>query len=239
MGSMGSPVLTTILLVLRFGIGLILFRLALNPKFRNLHWLAAVFYLNFLLLFLRGPGMRVVAMVLIVVIQICLAMFTHTTFYKNRRSPVGWVIGGLVLGGVVSLYLSQRYPGFLGIRVLQMTNVANWFWHALTAWLVWRKLRPDQTIEDWIKARYVLVVAYALAMSAIYLFPARQSSLPSVRMASNAVFVVSLVLQYLAWGMPGFFRRFLNRNYQASAAVAQAQNMTEEDVLRALEKQAR
>ena len=49
----------------------------------------------------------------------------------------------------------------------------------------------------------------------------------------------TLLLQYLAWGMPGPLRRYLNRDYQPSAAAEQAMNMSEEDVLRALEKQAR
>ena len=52
---MGNPVVTAVLLILRLGIGLILLRLALkDPRHRNLHWLAAVFYLNFVNLFLRG-----------------------------------------------------------------------------------------------------------------------------------------------------------------------------------------
>ena len=40
----------------------------------------------------------------------------------------------------------------------------NWFWHALVAWQIWRRLRLDRSIEDWIKARYVMVVTYAIAM---------------------------------------------------------------------------
>ena len=108
---MGDPVVTAIMMVLRLGIGVILLRLALRGS-RNLHWLAACFYLNFLVLFLRGPDLRVASQAVVVVIQICLAMFTHATFYQNRRSPIAWVIGGILIGGgVVPLPHGPVAPG--------------------------------------------------------------------------------------------------------------------------------
>lgn len=236
---MGNPVMTAIMMVLRFGIGLILLRLALNPRARNLHWLAACFYLNFLVLFLRGPRLAIVSQAVVIVIQICLAMFTHTTFYRDRRSPIRWVIGGLLLGGAVSLYLWEPGPGNLGMRLIFGICALNWLWHALVAWQVQRKLASDQTIEDWIKARYVMVVAYAAMMSMLFLFPLlpmQGASTAFYRLAFPVTMILSVLLQYLAWGMPGVLRRFLNRNYRAPAAYEQVRGMTEEDVLRALEQ---
>ena len=162
---MGNPVVTAILLVLRLGIGLILLRLALDSRYRNLHWLAAVFYLNFLNLFLRGSDLWPASQVLMIVIQICLAMFTHTTFYQHRRSPVVWVIAGLVVAGSASLYLSLRVPSYGGLQPIALLCALNWFWHALVAWQVWRTLGSDRSVEDWVKMRYVMVVTYAVAMS--------------------------------------------------------------------------
>jgi hypothetical protein len=231
---MGNPVMTAIMMVLRLGIGLILLRLALNPRSRNLHWLAACFYLNFLALFLRTPRLLIVSQAVVIVIHICLAMFTHTTFYRDRRSPIRWVIGGLLLGGGASLYLWQPGPGNVGMRLLFGICALNWLWHGLVAWQAWRKLASDQTIEDWIKARYVMIVVYAAIMSILFLYPL----VPMLfyRMAFPIMMIASVVFQYLAWGMPDVLRRFLNRNYVAPAAYAQAHDVTEEDVLRALEQ---
>ena len=236
---MANPVMTAIMMVLRLGIGLILLRLALNPRSRNLHWLAACFYLNFVVLFLSGPRLLVVSQAVVIVIQICLAMFTHTTFYRDRRSPIRWVIGGLLLGGGASLYLWQPVPGNIGMRLIFAICALNWSWHALVAWQVWRKLGPDETIEDWIKARYVMVVAYAAMMSLLFLYPllpVQGGSMVFYRWAFPVTMTASVVLQYLAWGMPGILRRFLNRDYRAPAAYERVRNMTEEDVLRALEQ---
>ncbi|MBN2369975.1 MAG: hypothetical protein JXO72_05760 [Vicinamibacteria bacterium] len=235
---MGSPVVTGIFLVLRLGIGVILFRLALNPRYRNLHWLAAVFYLNFVNLFLRGPDLGMIAQVVMIVIQICLALFTHTTFYQHRRSPVGWVIGGLVVAGGASLYLSRQAPTYFGTQPMHLMCAVNWLWHALAAWKVWRALRPDGTVEDWIKARYAMVVTYAALMGALFLtLPLWLIPMPFIHITWQVTMMVALVLQYLAWGMPAFLRRRLNRNYRPSAAAEQAQSMTEEDALRALERE--
>jgi hypothetical protein len=237
---MGNPVMTAVFLVLRLGIGLILLRLALkDSRHRSLHWLAAVFYLNFVNLFLRGPAHPVISLTLTVVIQICLALFTHATFYKNRRSPVVWVIAGLLAAGGASLYLAPQRPAYTAWDPMRMMSAVNWLWHGLVAWQVWRRLRSDGSIEDWVKARYVMVVTYAAAMAALFLLPGWRTAWPVVGMAWTATFIVALLLQYLAWGMPAVLRRYLNRNYQPSAAAQQAMSMTEEDVLRALERQAR
>ncbi len=230
---MGSPVFTAITLVLRLGIGVILFRLALNPKYRNLHWLAAVFYLNFLNLFLRGPALGQIALVVMVVIQICLALFTHTTFYQHRRSPVAWVIGGILVAGGVSLYLSRGATSYTFPHPMSYMCALNWFWHGLVAWQVWRTLGPDRSVEDWIKVRYVLVVTYAVAMGTLFVLPAWRSPV-SLRWLWPATFIVALLLQYLAWAMPGALRRYLNRNYRPPVADEQALSMSEEDIERAL-----
>lgn len=234
---MENTIVTSIMLVLRLGIGLILFRLALNPKYRNLHWLAAVFYLNFLNIFLRGSAFAPLSQVVMIVIQICLALFTHTTFYQHRRSPVAWVIGGLVAAGSASLYLSSQAPSYRALQLMWMMCAVNWFWHALVALQVWRKLRPDHAIEDWIKTRYAMVVVYAAIMGTLFLVPFGGSSLG--RLTWYGAMMVALVLQYLAWGMPAALRQYLNRGYRTPVGDEQALAMTDEEVMRALEKQAR
>jgi len=230
---MGDPVLTAIMMALRLGIGLILLRLALRGS-RNLHWLAACFYLNFLVLFLTAPNLRLVSQTVLVVIQVCLAMFTHATFYRNRRSPIVWVVGVILASGGLALYLVSQAPSSGGFRLLFVTGGANWAWHALVAWQARRKLLADRSIEDWIKARYAIIVAYATLMAVIFvipLLPLTAGRTVFFRWVWPVTMMVSVVLQYLAWGMPGPLRRFLNRNYQAPAALG----MTEDELLRAME----
>lgn len=234
---MGNPAVTAVFLILRLGIGLILLRLALkDPRHRNLHWLAAVFYLNFVNLFLRGSEFLLPSLALTVVIQICLALFTHTSFYKDRRSPVVWVIAGLLVAGGASLHLMPQRPTYSGPDPMWIMAAVNWFWHALVAWQIWRRLRFDRSIEDWIKARYLMVVTYAIAMAALFLLPIWPGARSAVGVAWTAVFIVALLLQYLAWGMPAVVRRYLNRDYQSPAAAETALEMTEEEIQRALER---
>jgi hypothetical protein len=234
---MNDPVITAILLILRLGIGVILFRLALNPRYRNLHWLAAVFYLNFVNIFVRGSALGPVSQVVMVVIQICLAMFTHTTFHQHRRSPVVWVIAGLVVSGGATLYLTQNVPTYQGPQPMYVMCAVNWFWHALVALQVWLKLRSDRSIEDWIKTRYALVVTYAVVMGGLFVVIVTRVRLPYF--GFNVIMMVALVLQYLAWAMPAAMRRYLNRNYQPPTVDEKALGMTEEEALRAVEEEAR
>lgn len=235
---MGDPVVTAVMMVLRLGIGLILLRLALRGS-RNLHWLAACFYLNFLVLFLSGPRLTIAAQAVVIAIQVCLAMFTHTTFYQNRRSPIRFVLGGVLVVGAPALYLISQSPQGYGFRLILLIGAANWAWHALAAWQARRKLSADPSIEDWIKARYLIVVAYAAVMSALFLIPfvpMVPGSMAFYRWVWPGAMMVSVVLQYLAWGMPGPLQRFLNRNYRPPAVL---QGVTEEELLRAMEERER
>ncbi|MBN2371647.1 MAG: hypothetical protein JXO72_14285 [Vicinamibacteria bacterium] len=236
---MDNIYITSMVMILRLGIGVILFRLALNPRYHNLHWLAAVFYLNFINLFLRDPALFPLPLILMIVIHICLALFTHTTFYQHRRSPVAWIIGGFVVVGALPFFTALGGPLFWGVTPLHLMCAINWFWHALVAWQVWRKLRLDRSIEDWIKVRYTLVVAYATLMGMLFLLPVWRSSISFVGLIGPVGMMVGLVLQYLAWGMPAALRRHLNRNYRPPVTDATALNVTEDDILRELQKQSR
>jgi hypothetical protein len=122
---------------------------------------------------------------------------------------------------------------------MRVMSAVNWLWHALVAWQVLRKLRSDRSVEDWVKARYVLVVTYAVVMGALFLLPGWRSSFTPLRWTWPVIMMVALLLQYLAWGMPAALRRYLNRNYRPVVASEQELVMTDEEIVRALEKRVR
>ena len=66
------------------------------------------------------------------------------------------------------------------------------------------------------------------------LLPVSPGSMTFYRLVWPLTMMASVVLQYLAWGMPGPLKRYLNRNYHAPAGL---QGMTEEELLRAMEEQ--
>jgi hypothetical protein len=120
-----------------------------------------------------------------------------------------------------------------------IVNLFNWGWHTIVAYQAYQVIRTGESVEDWIKGRYQLVIAYCVSMTltAIFTGVAPWMTNPLLQLLVLLNTVTGLVLQFLAWVMPEGFRRWLNRNYQAPVQAAQdIAALSEEEIMQQLQK---
>lgn len=233
------PYLLVILIFTRLIIAVQLTRAARRKALPNLLWLAAFFYLTstgdvalfFGLTWIFGLGVGLG--------EIVMVMFIHQTFYRDRRSPYLIFLAIALADTVINFQIS-----FDGSSLLVFSPF-NWLWLMIVAYQSYKQIAADKSVEDWIKARYKLIIAYSVAalgtpMLTLLglvapLFPLAAAVLESLILAFVILgsLVTFVVLEYLAWAMPEAYRRFLNRNYQPIAQNAGFSfEMSEEEILR-------
>lgn len=240
--------ITWILVVARFIIAIQLTRVGRRNKLPNLLWLAAFFYItgigdifitlspvtnNFIWPFFLAVSLGEIVMV----------MFIQKTFYQDRRSPYL-----IFMAIAVALLALNMYS--VSVLPLPYYSPFNWLWLIVVGYLAYKKIAADPMVEDWVKARYKLVIAYSLAALAAPLYTILSFVsfyVPSLAMGlfsptgillaqvTILIFVtLGIVLEYLAWVMPERFRLYLNRNYQPAVQDTDL-GLSEEEILRRLE----
>ena len=240
-----SPIVTLtitwILVIARFIIAIQLTRVGRRQNLPNLLWLAAFFYITgtgdifftlssfteFLWPFFLSVGLG----------EIMLVMFIHKTFYQDRKSPYlffMFIAVVFLLVNVFSAFFAYWSP-------------FNWIWLIVVAYQAYKRVTVNPMVEDWIKTRYKLVIAYSL----VTLFPPLYTIIWLVAMAvpslAELIFspvggvvalvvnvgfsTVGVVLAYLAWVMPEPYRLYLNRNYQPPAQDKSGLELSEEEII--------
>ena len=245
--------ITWILVIARFIIAVQLTQVGRRQKLPNLLWLAAFFYItgigdifitlspttNLLWPFFLAVGLG----------EVMLVMFIHKTFYQDRKSPylIFMVIAlGILVVDMVLLRVNPEQT------YLPHYNPFNWLWLIWVGYQVYKKVANNPAVEDWVKARYRLIIAYSLAALVAPLYSIT-SLIPYISQDFGAWFytgttgpiiqlvaqvgilafvTIGIVLEYLAWVMPERYRKWLNRNYQPP--MQDKAELSEEEVMRKL-----
>jgi hypothetical protein len=161
-------IITWILVIARLVIAIQLTRVALRQKLPNLLWLAGFFYIT-------GIGDVFITLspitmllwpfnLLVGLAEIVMVMFIQKTFYRDRKSPfLIFMILALVVFAF-ALY-NAFFLEFNGVHYsgLPYYSPFNWIWLILVGYQAYKKIAADPVVEDWVKARYKLVIAYSLA----------------------------------------------------------------------------
>jgi hypothetical protein len=218
-------ILLIILTAARLWIGLQLFLTARKSKLINLYWLAGLFFLAIYSVFTPLSGSPLgnywIFHLGFIAGHFCLAMFIHATFYRGRKSPVAIVLGLIVLAFFADIYaLSINNLDLAGIMLA--VGLVNWIWHFFVAQSAYSAIAADPTVENWIKARYRLMLVYIvlIAFATVHTVAANIANLASfipsfVVLISLLLILGSIILQFLVWVMPERFRLWLNRQQQA------------------------
>jgi hypothetical protein len=148
--------------------------------------------------------------------DLALVSFIHQTFYRDRKSPAWVFIGSaLVIFGLgIGAIPLVEFPIF---------NPLIWGWLAFGANQAYRRLAGEPYVEDWIKARYRLMVTYSFMLILTALLPLTEFVLAApVQVAALTILDIllgaaAITLQYLVWVMPESFRKWLNRKQGAPA----------------------
>jgi hypothetical protein len=222
-----SVILLIVLTIIRLWIALQLFLTARKSHLNNLYWLAGLFALAVYSLFTPTSDSSLSNYTLFhlgfIAGHFCLAMFIHTTFYRNRKSPIYIVLGLLMLAFIVDIYAFSA-NNFNLIALMATAGLVNWIWHFFVARSAYTKIAHDPSVENWVKSRYQLMLAYIVMMLLATVQVAVStstfsSSLPRIFLPIGVlIIIVSIILQFLVWVMPEPFRLWLNRTQQARLA---------------------
>lgn len=231
--------LLIVFILLRAIIGVRLLWVARQNKLSNLYWLAVQFiFVAIGALFVPTAGNPVANFPFSLwlflsftgpIPQILNITFTQTTFYQNRKSPVWLFVGLSTISIVISLYgaaISQS--NYEQNPLVAWNNVGiliTWFWHGWAAYEAFTAVAKDEAVEDWVKARYQLIIAYTIIFgvaaigSLVRVYAGGGSTVTPLGNAMGILTllsqIVGVTVQFLVWVMPENFRNWLNRNQKA------------------------
>lgn len=209
-----------------------------QPGKRNLRWLAIVFYVNAVVAIfvtdLLPSGLIYFSGMLIA--QIALVMFIHQTFYQGRRSPYLLFMGLAVVANLAAIVMALTGGNIKLAQFLNAIQVGvNWVWHALIGYRAYKVVAQEAYVEDWIKARYKMMIAYSLALVVTQasltvdaFFQGNEATI--FRIVAVIFAIASVILQFLVWVLPEKFRLWLNRNYRAPQHMEGEELFTEEEL---------
>lgn len=215
-----SFILLIILTVIRLWIALQLFLTARKSHLDNLYWLAWMFILAIYTLFAPTGNSPISNIVVFysgyMAGHFCLTMFIHTTFHRERSSPLRFVLALLIVASVVEIYAFFVNNASLA-GIVSLVGLVNWGWHFIEARSAYTKIANDPSVEKWVKVRYQLMMTYIVMMMmptiqlGIFTSNPSLSFVPIILVIGLLAIIVSVILQFLVWVMPEPFRLWLNR----------------------------
>ncbi len=228
-------ILFFILIVLRLWIAMRLVATAHDTGVSSLNWLGVAFFIFALCMPFAGitgsplgatPASPWLYQGIFSLADIAAIIFVNTTFYQGRKSPMHWFLGLATIGMVATFYgiaiSPSNYYQNPWVATGQVVTCLVWGWQGWAGYQVWRSVAKEHMVEDWVKARYQLVVWYSVfqVIGNLVNFLRILFGIDSP-VLSNAMGLISLVtsianvvLAYLAWAAPASFYRWLNRNYK-------------------------
>jgi len=232
--------------------------LARRNNLPNVYWLAATYFAAALgLVFAPTEGnpfgglpisVWIFTIVEFVMTQMLTLGFTQATFYRDRKSPLWWYVGLctiLTVMAVYGLFLSEsNYNQNPWVASACAGLALALIWHGWCAYRALADLSKEQAVEDWVKARYRLIVFYSAMVVIGQIGNVIRTVFvggSTVNPLGNAMGLLSLTAQFatlfaeaLAWIMPEGYRRWLNRNYQPPVQEESELALSEEEIMRQL-----
>ncbi len=242
-------ILYFILIVLRLWIGMRLVATAHDTGANSLNWLGVAFFISAVSMpfaTLEGnvlgatPASLWLFEGIFILTDFAVILFINATFYQGRKSPVHWFLGLTFIGMVATLYGVAVSPSLAlqnpWVASGQAVTCVIWAWQGWAGYRAWQSVAKERTVEDWVKARYQLVVWYSnFQIVASLVNVLRMLFALGSPMLSNGMGLISLVtsisnvlVAYLAWAAPPSFYRWLNRGYKAP----EVKEMSEEALMR-------
>jgi len=228
--------------LVRLVTGVVLLRLAAQKNLPNLRWLAFGFLATVIdIPFTVQPYVPYVDKAISYIAYLCFALFIARTFYQNKRSPLVpfWAVFTLLyvvmyvmtyrfmnevtgVGFPQHIFLARPESQTMGAAetvdavIYGILQIAIWLWHALAGFQALQPVANDTNVENWVKSRYKLIIAYSVLQSLIGVsLMLRPFVASGVLLLSILLVIVTTTMQYLVWVMPEPFRLWLNRGQGA------------------------
>ena len=236
-------ILYYIVFVTHLIIALVLAKYAIKTKGTNFWWLfglyfaSAAFGLTDLFLqigdiFALSSGFRF----------ICMVLFIHYTFYMDRNNPTIYFLILSVITGILIIIFTILYDFINPLQVYDIIvritkiigNLVIFSWLIYASYQSFQNVKNDDTVDDWVKMRYKLVILYSL----IGIFTAisyNTLTTTEINFYTISIFIATIVYQFvqlIVWVMPKFLRVFFNRYFIShSSSSKKIDELSEEEVI--------
>lgn len=247
-----------VLIFIRLVIGVQLYRTAQRNNLPNLYWLSAAFFAIFVSLCFINLGDNPLGNLPIsdlivagapIIVNALLIKFISTTFYSGKTSPQRWIFILHILFCLVGIYgissgstFDQPSPWLIGFY---FSGLLVWGWHTFVAYSAYRLMAPDTHVENWVKVRYRLMIAYGvielvgsiLASARIIFAQSPQDFLSALQGGLALCNFTVIGLQILVWLTPQLLRRVFNQQRaldEISALNIFGSAMTEDTTLKSM-----
>ena len=229
--------------IIRLIIAVALARYAIKTKGKNFWWLfglyftSGIFGLTDLILqtgdiFAFSYGFRF----------ICMVLFIHYTFYLDRKNPTFYFFIMSVIAGILIIIFHVLFdhinPLELYNTIASITqiigNLVIFSWLIYASYKAFQNVKNDDTLDDWVKMRYKLVIFYSLLGIFVAIAYGTMSS-TEVNLYNILIFFATIVyqiVQLIAWTMPKFLRNFYNRHFMAHTSSSNIiDELSEEEII--------
>ena len=169
---------------------------------------------------------------------ICMVLFIHYTFYLDRNNPtIYFFIMSVIFGTIIitfNILFDYIYPLELYDTIASITQIIGNL--IVFSWLIYSSLnaflnvKNDETIDDWVKMRYKLVIFYSFIGIFVAIAYGTITS-TKINFYTISIFIATIVyqlVQLMAWVMPKFLRKFFNRHFILSTKIDE---LSEEEVI--------
>jgi len=191
--------------------------------------------------------------IFVFIAYISTVVFTNSTFYKRKKRGLNhytnWILIITIILGVIQIILFV-IPIFLGIKVYYLRVALDTLYTFITFnWLAWAafqsyKRLKEYNVEPWIKVRYKLLGIFSFIISfnniPEFFQPVGTAWGDSDNIVSLVVFGISAILAvsfsigfFVAWIMPNWLKRKINKNYTPS----EDKEYSEEELMQLIREQ--
>lgn len=226
-----------ILALVRLVTGIRLLIIGRKNKLPNLIWLAVSMLITVVaFLFAPSEGNQLANFpfsIWVFAAATCLSMapiliFNQLTFYKDRKSPSIWFWAVFIISWLFSFYgayiSKSNYDQSPWMASYTVSTILIWAWHGWLARQAGKQVAAQSSVEYWVKVRYELVNFYSIVLiigvlgSFVRIVFAGGSAIPLLGSSAGVVTllsqIISVVMLFLVWVMPEWFRTWVNRQHQ-------------------------
>ncbi len=238
-----AEILQITVYTVRLIIAVALARYAIKTKGKNFWWLFGLYFTSgifgltdFILqignIFALSSGFRF----------ICMVLFIHYTFYLDRNNPTLYFLIIYVIFGVIIIIFNVLFDFINPLEVYDtiasitqiIGNLIIFSWLIYSSFYAFRNVKNDDTVDDWVKMRYKLVILYSfIGIFTAIAYGTMTST--EINFYNILVFLATIVYQFtqlIAWVMPKFLRNFFNRHFMAHISSSKTiDELSEEEVI--------
>ncbi|MHA2295946.1 MAG: hypothetical protein ACXAEU_03585 [Candidatus Hodarchaeales archaeon] len=241
--SLIGNVISLVTIAVRFTIGVKLLSVSRRTNMKNLQTLSIVFLLNSLALAftLDFINQFILFYLMIDIAMVFHLLFTKQTFFADLKSPfkvilsltIVFAVLNVITAGIYALDDTLENISLISRIFFALATYVVWGWFFQVAYTSYKRIAPNRSVEDWIKARYRLMIYYAvfiLIPVTLLIFSTSQEDMFTILAAVIAI--ASWTLQFIVWVMPERIRVYLNRNYTTSSHEEESQS--DDEIMKAL-----